>query len=89
MLCAWPCQPRLLDQTLLHRCVAEHWPRVRSACEAHGHPLPAFVQRELDSYLRRGDLREGFLRIHCAGCGHDRLVPFSCKGRGFCPSCGG
>jgi hypothetical protein len=21
--------------------------------------------------------------------GQDRLVPFSCKGRGFCPSCGG
>ena len=24
-----------------------------------------------------------------AGCGLDRLVPFSCKGRAVCPSCGG
>jgi hypothetical protein len=23
------------------------------------------------------------------GCGLDRVVAFSCKGRGFCPSCGG
>jgi hypothetical protein len=23
------------------------------------------------------------------GCALDHLVPFSCKGRGFCPSCGG
>src|SRR3989442_15131919 len=22
-------------------------------------------------------------------CGHDRLVPFSCRRRGWCPSCGG
>lgn len=25
----------------------------------------------------------------CAACGLDRLVAFSCKGRGFCPRCGG
>jgi len=24
----------------------------------------------------------------CADCGHDGLVAFSCKRRGFCPSCG-
>jgi hypothetical protein len=26
--------------------------------------------------------------VHCDGCGHDDVVAFSCKGRGFCPSCG-
>ena len=31
----------------------------------------------------------GFLRVHCDACGFDRLVPFACKRRGFCPSCGG
>ena len=25
----------------------------------------------------------------CPTCGVDRLLPFSCKGRGFCPSCTG
>jgi hypothetical protein len=27
--------------------------------------------------------------VHCDDCGLDRVVAFSCKGRGFCPSCGG
>jgi hypothetical protein len=34
-------------------------------------------------------LAHGFLRLHCDACKLDRLVPFSCKRRGFCPSCGG
>ena len=28
------------------------------------------------------------LRSRCAGCGHEKLVAFSCKRRGICPSCG-
>ena len=80
---------RRADQTILHRCVRRFWPRVRDGCEAQGRPLPSFVRREFEAYLRCGDLKEGFARIHCFSCGLDRLVPFSCKGRGFCPSCGG
>jgi hypothetical protein len=34
-------------------------------------------------------LASGFARFHRDACGPDRLVPFSCKGRGSCPSCGG
>ena len=30
----------------------------------------------------------GFARVHCGDCGKDDVVAFSCKGRGFCPSCG-
>ena len=30
----------------------------------------------------------GFLRLRCEDCGHEKLVAFSCKRRGFCPSCG-
>jgi hypothetical protein len=33
-------------------------------------------------------LAHGFARVHCDDCGHDDVVAFSCKGRGFCPSCG-
>jgi hypothetical protein len=29
----------------------------------------------------------GFARLYCATCKHSQLVAFSCKGRGFCPSC--
>jgi ribosomal protein S27E len=30
----------------------------------------------------------GFLRVRCAECAKEKLVTFSCKKRGFCPSCG-
>ncbi len=33
-------------------------------------------------------LEHGFLRVKCDGCRHEHLVAFSCKRRGFCPSCG-
>jgi len=36
-----------------------------------------------------GDVVDGFAWLHCDDCDHHRLVPFSCKGRAFCPSCGG
>jgi hypothetical protein len=47
------------------------------------------VERELRGFLACGILAHGFVRVHCDACGKDRLVAFSCKGRGFCPSCGG
>ena len=51
--------------------------------------LPKFVRVELEEYLKCGLLEHRFARVHCGGCGFDRLVAFSCKRRGFCPSCGG
>jgi len=30
----------------------------------------------------------GILRVRCDKCQFQRLVAFSCKKRGFCPSCG-
>ncbi|OFV98265.1 MAG: hypothetical protein A3H28_08045 [Acidobacteria bacterium RIFCSPLOWO2_02_FULL_61_28] len=39
--------------------------------------------------MRCGFLAGGFARFRCGSCGLDRLVPFSCKGRAVCPSCGG
>ena len=50
--------------------------------------LPKFVRKELDGYLERGLVCRGFARLRCTGtCNETRLVAFSCKGRGFCPSC--
>ncbi|HKU42483.1 MAG TPA: transposase [Polyangiales bacterium] len=51
--------------------------------------VPHFVDKELRAYLRCGVLAHGFCRLQCGGCNYELLVPFSCKGRGFCPSCGG
>ncbi|MBW1833175.1 MAG: transposase zinc-binding domain-containing protein [Deltaproteobacteria bacterium] len=55
--------------------------------EERGTPL--FVKREFQRFVRCGVLAHGFARFRCTDCGTDRLVAFSCKGRGFCPSCGG
>ena len=51
--------------------------------------LPQFVERELREYLRCGILAYGFARFRCRDCTREILVAFSCKGRGFCPSCCG
>ena len=41
----------------------------------------------VERFLASGDLRQGFARIRCEDCGDDYLLPYSCKCRGFCPSC--
>jgi ribosomal protein S27E len=56
------------------------------ACELR--QLPSYVQREFTEYLRCGRLEYGFLRVRCADCHAEKRVAFSCKRRGFCPSCG-
>ena len=61
---------------------------IAQAEDAAGAGLPQFVKDEFDAFLECGILAHGFLRLHCADCGHDKLVAFSCKRRGFCPSCG-
>ncbi|EEV5907264.1 IS91 family transposase [Escherichia coli] len=33
-------------------------------------------------------MEHGFLRVRCESCHAEHLVAFSCKRRGFCPSCG-
>lgn len=76
------------EQTLLYRLVEQHYPTFRSHLAAQGRDLPAHVQREFEEYLKCGRLEHGFLRVRCQHCAAERLVAFSCKRRGFCPSCG-
>jgi len=61
----------------------ESWLQERS----FNNELPLFIEKEFRLFLRCGILSYGFARAHCAGCGHDFLIAFSCKRRGFCPSC--
>ncbi len=53
-----------------------------------GRRLPGYVVKEFEDYLKCGRLEHGFLRVRCESCHHEKLVAFSCKRRGFCPSCG-
>ena len=57
--------------------------------ELEGRPLPNYVIKEFDAYLKCGILAHGFLRLTCDDCKEEKLVAFSCKKRGFCPSCTG
>ncbi|WP_139250156.1 transposase zinc-binding domain-containing protein, partial [Escherichia coli] len=43
---------------------------------------------EFEEFLQCGRLEHGFLRVRCESCHAEHLVAFSCKRRGFCPSCG-
>ena len=79
-------RPRRVEETLLYRTVARYWPKFVEQVGEHG-SLPRFVQREFEAYLKCGVLEYGFARCECRSCGHEHLVPFSCKRRGFCPSC--
>ena len=76
------------EQTLLHRLVREHLETFLAQVEARtGTGLPAFVRDEFEGFLECGILAHGFLRVRCVDCAHEKLVAFSCKRRGFCPSC--
>lgn len=81
-------QRRKPEHMVLHMCVTEHLPRFLGRCEELDRYVPRFVQREFEGFLRCGILDYGFARVHCPECSYNRLVAFSCKGRGFCPSCG-
>lgn len=74
---------------LLHQVVREGLPGFLDSLEASGRFLPYFVHRELERFVRCGDPADGFAWLTCNDCDVHRLIPFSCKGRAFCPSCGG
>ena len=93
-----PCSPPFIDPpgyarhrpeaTLLYQLVEQHFPTFCDVRAAAGRPLPDYVQEEFDAYLKCGRLEEGFLRVRCEQCHAEKLVAFSCKKRGLCPSCG-
>ena len=76
------------EQTLLYQLVEAHYPALVDLLAHQGNSLPDHVNQEFESYLKCGSLEHGFLRVRCDKCHFERLVAFSCKKRGFCPSCG-
>ena len=86
--------PRHPEHTLLYRTVAEHfetWLDLASCGQFDGqgdhHTPRSYVRQSFRKYLECGIFAHGFARARCDDCGHDYFVPFSCKGRGVCPSC--
>ena len=84
-------EPRRPAQGALYQIVRDHFEtfRAQAASLRDGEGLPRFVEQEFRDFLQCGWLAGGFARFRCGDCGLDRLVPFSCKGRALCPSCGG
>jgi hypothetical protein len=76
------------ERTLLYQLVEEYYPALEAHLAAQGTDLPGYVRREFEEYLKCGRLEHGFLRVRCESCHAEHLVAFSCKRRGFCPSCG-
>ena len=77
------------EESILYRVVQRELETFLARAQDRDRPVPRFVEREFRGFLRCGILAHGFVRVHCDDCGQDRVVAFSCKGRGFCPSCGG
>jgi len=72
---------------VLYDVVERHQDAFFAYLEKEGRRVPGFVREEFEAYLRWGRLEHGFVRVKCEGCKHEHLVAFSCKRRGWCPSC--
>ena len=54
--------------------------------EVHG-PLRPVVERVFRAFLTCGLVERGIARAWCETCRLSYLIPYSCRGRSFCPSC--
>jgi hypothetical protein len=78
------------EETTLYQVVQQELETFLTQVEAHtGSGVPEFVKDEFEAFRECGVLAHGFVRLRCAKCAHEKLVAFSIKRRGFCPSCGG
>jgi len=77
------------EETVLHTTLQAHWKTFLGQLDAEAETpaLPAFVVSEVEAFLRCGILAHGFVLARCRDCGWCRPVAFSCRRRGFCPSC--
>ncbi len=85
-------RPRDPTSGVLHRLLAKHWEHFQRVYDQRFRkrfgPLRAATVEAARRFYVCGDHREGLARIACATCGLQHLIPFSCKVRGLCPSCG-
>ncbi len=78
------------EKGILYAVVEEHLEKFLAETREKnpdGSGLPHFVEEDFRKFLGCGRLDRGFVRLACEACGQERLVAFSCHGRGFCPSC--
>ena len=84
-------RPRHPERTVLYRVLFHHFERFLAEYEdrferEYGYFRP-IIKDVVEKYLDCGNPKCGFARIRCPDCAEERLVMFSCRTRGFCPSC--
>ena len=80
-------EQRKPEKTLLYKLIANNLETFVQSLAEQGKTLPDHVEKEFRSYLSCGIHAYGFIRLQCKECKKETLLPFSCKKRGFCPSC--
>ena len=84
-------RPRHPERTVLYRVLIHYFERFLTEYEGrfekeYGYFRPV-IKEVIERYLDCANPRSGFARIRCPDCGGEHLLTFSCKTRGFCPSC--
>jgi ribosomal protein S27E len=84
-------QPRHPECTVLYRVLFHYLERFLSEYESrferdYGYFRP-IIKEVVEKYLDCGNPHCGFARVRCRECGSEFLLCYSCKTRGFCPSC--
>ena len=65
------------EETVLYQLVQEHLETFFAQIEAEtGADLPDFVKAEFEAFLECGILANGFLRVRCDECHHEKIVAF-------------
>ena len=77
------------EKSVLHQVITKNMSTVFQRMEERSRYLPKYVREEFESFIDCGIFAKGFLRLSCDSCKKEKLVAFSCKKRGLCPSCGG
>ena len=79
------------ERTVLYRVLFHYFERFlheyENRFEKHYGYLRSIIKEVADKYLECGNPMNGFARLKCSYCGREKLLMFSCKVRGFCPSC--
>lgn len=84
-------RPRHPERTVLYRVLFHSFEQFLAEYEERFEKeygfLRPIVKEVVERYLDCGNPKCGFARIRCLDCGEERLLMFSCRTRGFCPSC--
>ena len=65
------------EKGVMHQVIRENLATFVERAEQRGRGLPKYVRKGFASFLDCGDVRKGFARVHCPGCGQDAVVAFS------------